>query len=67
MTIRNTDAARTDRSFHTVQNIADRWDVSAKSVRRMIKSGKLIAHRFGRQHRVSDEDLEACEKHHRDI
>lgn len=42
----------------SIAEIAKRLCVSDKSVRRWIKDGALIAHRLGRQWRVSERDLE---------
>lgn len=44
--------------FHRIPEVADRLQVSDRSVRRWIRQGALIAHRFGHQWRVSDPDLE---------
>lgn len=42
----------------TIRDVADILRVSAKSVRRWIDAGDLVAHRVGRQLRVSQGDLE---------
>ncbi len=54
---RDTHLNRTDQHFHTIPSVADRLRVSNKSVRRWIKNGELIAHRLGRQWRISEADL----------
>jgi excisionase family DNA binding protein len=41
----------------TVANVADRLQVSAKTVRRMIQNGEIRVHHVGRQHRISEDDL----------
>lgn len=41
----------------TIQNVADRSQLNAKTVRRWIKSGELAAHKLGRQWRISERDL----------
>ena len=51
-----------DRPFHTIHQVADRWQCSDKSVRRLITSGKLVAHRFGKLFRISDPDLTTYER-----
>ena len=38
---------------------ADTLQVSTKTVRRWVQSGELIHHRFGRQLRISEIDLQA--------
>jgi excisionase family DNA binding protein len=46
-------------ALYTVAQIAERFQVSTKTVRRWIEAGDLIAHRFGRQLRISEPDLMA--------
>lgn len=48
--------------FYTVRQVAQRWLCSEKTVRRLIERGKLIAHRFGNQVRISEADLTAYER-----
>jgi excisionase family DNA binding protein len=45
--------------FYTVAQVANLLAVSRRSVRRWIAEGRLLAHRFGRQVRVSEIDLRA--------
>ena len=45
--------------FHSVSEIAEILDVSQRTVRRWIDQGELIAHRLGRNVRVSETDLRA--------
>ena len=45
--------------FYTVEQIADLLAVSTRSVRRWIAAGELLAHKFGRQVRISEVDLRA--------
>ena len=40
----------------TIGQAAEHLQVSTKTIRRWIKSGDLIAHRFGRQWRISESD-----------
>lgn len=49
----------------TLQDLAVRWQVSLKSVRRIVVRGELKVHRIGHQVRISMEDLNAYEKLHR--
>ena len=42
----------------TIGQVAEQLLVSTKTVRRWIKSGDLVAHRFGRQWRISESDLQ---------
>ena len=51
--------------FHTVSQLAKRWNCSEKKVRREIKSGNLVAHKFGSQIRISEADLTAYERANR--
>jgi excisionase family DNA binding protein len=43
--------------FYTIAQIADFLAVSARSVRRWIVAGDLFAYKFGRQVRISENDL----------
>ena len=45
--------------FLTVDQVANHLRVSVKTVRRWVQSGELIHHRFGRQLRISEIDLQA--------
>lgn len=49
-------------SFLTVEQVAVRWQMSPKTVRRRIDSGVLSVHRFGLLVRVSYPDLIAYER-----
>lgn len=50
------------KAFHTVKEVAARWSSCERSVRRAIKAGNLVAHRFGGSLRISEEDLKAYER-----
>lgn len=52
--------------FYTVKQVAERWQCSEKTVRRLIARGDLIAHRLGGCHRVSEADLITHERVNRD-
>jgi excisionase family DNA binding protein len=43
----------------SMQELADRFSVSSKTVSRWIASGELRAHRLGRQVRIAEEDANA--------
>jgi excisionase family DNA binding protein len=45
--------------FYTVSQVANLLAVSSRSVRRWIAAGELLAHKFGRQVRISEGDLRA--------
>lgn len=49
-------------AFYTVRQIAERWQCSEKTVRRLIERGELVAHRLGGRHRISEADLVAHER-----
>lgn len=49
----------------TLDEAADLLAVSTRTMRRWIKDKTLVAHRFGRQWRISQEDLQDCLKRHR--
>ena len=53
--------------FNSLADIAERHNVSTRTVRRWVDMGDLIAHRFGRQLRVSPEDLKTFEKLRRGV
>ena len=53
--------ATTDRAFPsllTIKQAAEHLQVSSKTIRRWIDTGDLIAHRLGRQWRISETDLQ---------
>jgi excisionase family DNA binding protein len=45
--------------FYTVSQVANLLAVSSRSVRRWIAARELLAHKFGRQVRISEIDLRA--------
>lgn len=53
--------------FYSVNQVADMLAVSDRTVRRWIKSGKLVAHVFGSAVRIADSDLKAFIGTHRDV
>ncbi len=53
--------------FYSLPEVANRYDVSVRTVRRWIKNGELVAHRIGRQLRISAEDLKTFEKLRRGV
>ncbi|MBQ0819612.1 helix-turn-helix domain-containing protein [Microvirga sp. HBU67558] len=50
----------------TLEDLATRWQVSLKSVRRIVARGELKVHRIGHQIRISLEDVTTYEKLHRE-
>ena len=52
--------------FYTIEQIADRMEVSTRSVRRWIKGGLLVAHRFNGVVRISEADFKSFLAAHRD-
>jgi len=52
--------------FFTVAQVAEFFEVSTRSVRRWIKSRKLVAHYFGAAVRIAETDLRAFMAVHRD-
>ncbi len=55
MTDRNVNAAK---PFSSIAEVADLLSVNVRTIRRWIDRGDLVAHRFGRQLRISRADLE---------
>ncbi len=45
--------------LRTIDELADRWGVSPRTVQRLINSGRLRKHRIGRLVRISDADAAA--------
>lgn len=50
-------ATRQGASLLSVDAVAELTDLSAKTIRRRIKDGQLVAHRIGRLLRISQDDL----------
>jgi excisionase family DNA binding protein len=57
MSDRSGTASAASRRHHTIPELAERWQVSNRTVRRLIESGKLRAIRIGGQLRVADDVL----------
>ena len=55
------------KAFWTIQGLAEHLDVSERTVHRWIHSGDIVAHRFGRSVRISDNDLRAFLAAHRGV
>jgi excisionase family DNA binding protein len=51
--------------FFTIAQVAEPLDVATRTVRRWIKSGDLVAHRFGGVVRIAEGDLQAFLAAHR--
>jgi excisionase family DNA binding protein len=51
----NTSSTASGRRYHTIADLAERWRVSERTVRRLIDGGKLRALRIGNQLRVADD------------
>jgi excisionase family DNA binding protein len=51
--------------FFTIAEVAERLRVSTRTVRRWIKAGDLVAHRFGGVVRIAETDLRAFLALHR--
>jgi len=58
------DYKRIERSHWTIDALAARWAVSARTVRRLIERGELRAIRIGGQLRISPEAVERFEERH---
>jgi excisionase family DNA binding protein len=43
--------------YYSISSIADKWDVSQKTIRRMINSGKIQAKRIGGSIRIPHSEL----------
>ena len=49
---------RPPRKLRTINECAELWQVSPRTVRRKIESGALRVHRIGRLVRISDDDAD---------
>lgn len=47
--------------FFSLEQLASRWGVSIKTLRRIIQRGELKTHRIGTQIRVSEDDIRSYE------
>ena len=52
--------------LHKVDELAERWRISRRTLQRAIKSGALRVHRIGRLVRISDADAAAFLNENRD-
>jgi excisionase family DNA binding protein len=59
-------SGHTEREFYTIEEMADALNVTDRTVRRWIKTRKLISHRFGRLVRIAKDDLLAFLAVHRE-
>jgi excisionase family DNA binding protein len=53
-------------NLQTIDELAERWGVSRRTLQRAIKSGALRTHRIGRLRRISDADAAAFLNENRD-
>ena len=63
---RNNSTSASER-FFTLADVAERYDVNVQTIRRWVDAGELIPHRFGRQLRVSAENLKTFDKLRRGV
>jgi excisionase family DNA binding protein len=52
--------------FFTIVEVVEIVEVATRTVRRWIRSGDLVAHRFGGVVRISEDDLQDFLNRHRD-
>lgn len=50
------------KTMMTVEEVAERWDVDARTVRSMIKSGRIKALRIGRLVKIARSHIEFLEQ-----
>ena len=65
MTHSRNNAAVARSRMLSVDAVAERLDLSTKTVRRMIERGDLLIHRIGRRVLVAEDDLDAFLRRHR--
>jgi excisionase family DNA binding protein len=51
--------------FYTVSEVAALLAVSTRTIRRWVATGELLAHKFGRQVRISETHLKVFVEHRR--
>ena len=61
----NPPSRKKDETFFTVPEIMERWQISERTLRRLIASGALPVLRIGASVRVSEADLRAYERMNR--
>jgi excisionase family DNA binding protein len=60
-----TSTPATSQRFFSPDLVAEKLSLSTKTIRRWIDRGELHVHRFGRQIRISEDDLAAFLARHR--
>lgn len=53
--------------FFTIAEVAESLNISTRTVRRWIKRGELVSHRFGAAVRIAETDLRAFLAQHRAV
>jgi len=51
-----------EKQWNTLKDLAEKWQVTAKTVRRYIRSGKLHACKIGGGYRISPSSVQSFEK-----
>jgi excisionase family DNA binding protein len=57
-----TTTAKAAPEFFSIEQVATRWGVNPRTVRRLVKAGHLPAVQIGRQYRISLEAVQNYEK-----
>jgi excisionase family DNA binding protein len=52
---------KTPTQLSSLEELASRWGVSVKTLRRIVQRGELKTHRIGTQIRVSEDDIRSYE------
>ena len=50
-------AGSSTQKFYTMRQLAERWQRDKRSIDRDIKSGNLVAHKFGKSVRIAEDDV----------
>jgi excisionase family DNA binding protein len=46
-------------AFFTIRDVADRFNLSARTVQRLVETGELASHKFSGAVRISEADLQS--------
>jgi len=62
----NSVSVQTLPAFFTILSLAERWQVSPKTIRRMVSRKEILIHRIGKQIRISADQVVIHERSSRE-